>query len=80
VIPGSKESIERGFVSLIDITERKSSEEIPAAPAAEKELLPKELRHRVKNNLGTISSLLGLEIDIIENSEKGYHQECSGRG
>jgi len=54
-----------GFVE--DITERKGAEEKIRAALAEKELLLKEVHHRVKNNLQIISTLLDLQADNIRD-------------
>jgi len=52
---------------VVDITERKSAEEKIKAPLSEKEIILKEVHHRIKNNLNTISSLLAMQANSLDN-------------
>ncbi len=76
IIPGTTDSV----ISLLDITQRKNSESEIKQSLKDKELLLREIHHRVKNNMQIISSLLNLQRNYIEDAEAdNLLQESQGR-
>jgi two-component sensor histidine kinase len=70
-----------GITGIItDITEQKKARDQLSASLNEKDILLKEVHHRVKNNMQIISSLLNLQLDGINDyRQKTALLDCQSR-
>ncbi len=80
IVPGFEDTLERAIVVFQDITERKRFEQELAGSLKEKELLLRELQHRVKNNLNIVSGIIRIgEMNIIGDQAKKIFTEARNR-
>jgi two-component sensor histidine kinase/HAMP domain-containing protein len=79
-LPDESGEINRIFAVVQNVTEQKKFEEGLKKALSDKDLLMKEIHHRVKNNLTVIQSLLSLQVkDISDDKAKGYLSAAENR-
>jgi two-component sensor histidine kinase/GAF domain-containing protein len=80
VLPGSEHTWERLVASIFDMTAYYDAERKLQSALREKDVLLKEVHHRVKNNLQVISSLLSLQAQYVsDDSARAVFASSQGR-
>lgn len=75
-----RENCDQIRTAVTDITHRKEAEDQLKTSLQEKEVLLREVHHRVKNNLQIISSLLRIQADHLEGKQPlELLEECQSR-
>lgn len=67
------------LLAVTDITEQKESQRRVSALLEEKDLLMREIHHRVKNNLNTVIAILGLQTERAPESAKAVITSAAER-
>lgn len=72
--------IEGAVINFVNITRRKQMEEELKKQLTEKEILLREVHHRIKNNLASVESLLSMQMTSVSNKEAlSVLQDAAGR-
>jgi two-component system, chemotaxis family, CheB/CheR fusion protein len=72
--------IKGAVINFVNITRRRQMEDELKKQLSEKEILLREVHHRIKNNISTIGSLLSLQIQSVTNEEAlSVLQDAVGR-
>lgn len=80
ILPGHENTWSRVVVSLFDLTPHKDAELQLRTSLHEKEMLLREIHHRVKNNLQIISSLLNMKADALDSTvSRQVFVDCQAR-
>ncbi|MFC1836109.1 PAS domain S-box protein [Thermodesulfobacteriota bacterium] len=69
----------RIFAFARDITDRKKAEDQIKASLTEKEVMLREIHHRVKNNFALVCSLLKLQAEYADATHHGLFEELEAR-
>ena len=78
---GSRDGVPQGHVCVAqDLSDRKLIEERLRATLDEKELLLREVHHRVKNNMQVVSSLLAIHAGYVSDATAARHfHDCQNQ-
>ena len=69
------EKSKKMLLSILDVTDRKALENEREALLAQKDILLKEMRHRIANSLQLIASILLLKASTVDSQESKVHLE-----